>query len=608
MTSSPKNNIDYKLPQDAYVAFDALTLRDFIIKRLTEKGNFTDQIYEGSNLSSIIEIVAYSYHVLMFYLNTTSSESMFSQATLYENMNKIVNLVGYKPTGKRTSICTINATANASLPIGNYTIRKYSYVFSDDLQYVFLQDYNFAKTTASEEEIETLNDNVILYQGNIQQYPEYIATGDEYETLPIVVDNIVETNTDPFISSGTISVYVKEVDSGKYYEYSEVTSLYLAGSQDRVYDLRLNEYGNYEVKFGNDVFGKKLNEGDEVVIYYILSDNVPGIIASNALDGATIFTYNDGLFSQIYDDISDNNQGTIVTPAVSEQLIITNPINSTAISESETIDEIRRSAPDYIASNLRLVTTRDYTSFLTKNLSNLVRSVYVASNDEFVRTYLKYFYDISVDPNKVNRVLLNQVNFADSCDFNNVNIFVVPSFDVTVDNQVPTYMSTSLKNMIVDLTRDLKMINVEVVPRDPIYTTFKLGISNNPVLTPIISENCKLVVVRENNNKIQKDAIKDRVANIIRDFFATKNNSLGGAIRLSKLSSDIISIVGVKYIYTLNEAENIRYNGISLIGWNPAYPEDDIFLINQDTELPFYKFPYLGYIETINNYIEVIDE
>lgn len=608
MTSSPKNNIDYKLPQDAYVAFDALTLRDFIVKRLTDSGNFTDQIYEGSNLSSIIEIVAYSYHVLMFYLNTTSSESMFSQATLYENMNKIVNLVGYKPTGKRTSICTINAIANAELPLGNYTIKKYSYIFADNIPYVFLQDYSFGKNTTSQEELQTLNDSVILYQGTVQQYPEYIASGDEYETLPIVVTNIVDNNTDKFISSGTVSVYVKEVDSGKYFEYSEVTSLYLAGSQDRVYDLRLNENGNYEVKFGNDVFGKKLTQGDEVVIYYLLSDNVPGIIASNSIDDSIIFPYNDGLFDIIYEDTSDGNQGTFVTPAIGDQLIITNPINSTAISEGETVDEIRRSAPDYIASNLRLVTTRDYTSFLTKNLSNIVRSLYVASNDEFIRSYLKYFYDISVDPNKVNRVLLNQVNFADSCDFNNVNVFVVPSFDVTVDNQVPTYMSTSLKNMIVDLTRDLKMINVEVVPRDPVYTTFKLGISNRPTLVPGISNNCRLVVVRENTNKIQKNAIRDRVANIIREFFATKNNSLGGTIRLSKLTSDIISVVGVKYIYTYNSEENIRYNGVSLLGWNPAYPEDDIFLLNQDTELPFYKFPYLGYIETINNYIEVVDE
>jgi hypothetical protein len=77
---------------------------------------------------------------------------------------------------------------------------------------------------------------------------------------------------------------------------------------------------------------------------------------------------------------------------------------------------------------------------------------------------------------------------------------------------------------------------------------------------------------------------------------------------LSKLTSDILSIDGVKYIYTVNTSENIRFNGVSLLGWNPNYPNDDIFLLNQDTQLQFFKFPYLDYPQTISNYIDVIDE
>ena len=264
--SRPEQNIDYKLPQDAYVTFDALTLKDFIIKRLNTNENFTDQIYDGSNLSSIIDIIAYSYHVLMFYLNTTASESTFSQATLYENMNKIVNLVGYKPTGKHTSLCTLNATANANLPVGSYTIRKYSYFLVDDIQYTFLKNYTFTKTETATQTLDSINNNVVLYQGTVEQYPVYVASGEEYETFPIVVTNIVDSTTLKFIANGTISVYVKEATSGKYYEYAESNSLYLAEASDRSYDLRLNENGNYEVKFGNGVFGRKLEQGDEVIV------------------------------------------------------------------------------------------------------------------------------------------------------------------------------------------------------------------------------------------------------------------------------------------------------------------------------------------------------
>lgn len=607
--SRTEQNIDYKLPQDAYVAFDALTLKDFIIKRLNTNENFTDQIYDGSNLSSIIDIIAYSYHVLLFYLNTTASESTFSQATLYENMNKIVNLVGYKPTGRQTAVCTLNATANENFPTGTYFIRKFSYFTIDDIQYTFLKNYSFTKTkTNSSEILNAINDNVILYQGTVEQYPVYTAVGEEYETFPIVVDNVVDSRTTKFISNGTISVYVKEAVSGKYYEYNEAYSLYLGSPNERVYDLRLNENGNYEVKFGNGVFGRKLEQGDEVIVYYLLSNNITGVISRNAIAGNKLTVYTTTLFEEIYADVEPDIQETVITSLLSENIAFTNPNNSSNVSDTETVDEIRKNTPGFVASNQRLITAKDYHVFLEKNLSNLAQSIYIASNAEFLESYINYFYKISVDPNKVNRVLLNQVNFADSCDFNNVNVFAVPTFNVITDSQTPEYLPTAFKNLIVDITKDLKMMNVEVVPRDPVYVTFRIGFSNKPTLLPSIADVCRLVVVRENSNKIQKDILRGRVGQVFKNFFDPGNNELGQNVSLSKLTSDILSVEGVKYVYTLNNKENIRFNGVSLLGWNPLYPNDDIFLLNQDTRLDFFKFPYLDYPQTIENFIDVIDE
>ena len=112
------------------------------------------------------------------------------------------------------------------------------------------------------------------------------------------------------------------------------------------------------------------------------------------------------------------------------------------------------------------------------------------------------FYDICVDPNKVNRVLLNQVNFADACDFNNVNVFAVPKFILNDDGAYPPFLSNSFKNLIISTTQDRKMISNDVVPRDPIYMAFGLGISNTENLTLDILDNTNLYLVREiNNNK-----------------------------------------------------------------------------------------------------------
>jgi hypothetical protein len=168
-------NLEYNLPTNAYTNFDATSLKSFMIERLNESGIFTDQNYDGSNLSGILDILAYYTHVLMFYLNQTASESMFSQATIYENMNRIVKMIGYKPTGKQTALCPINCVASSSLSVGNYILRKYSYFLVDNIQYTLIKDQAFEKATTSSEIIDSINTETVLYQGAVGEYPIYTA-------------------------------------------------------------------------------------------------------------------------------------------------------------------------------------------------------------------------------------------------------------------------------------------------------------------------------------------------------------------------------------------------------------------------------------------------
>ena len=611
MATSDKDNdfLDYNLPQNAYVAFDAVSLKDYIVNRLNTNEKFTDQNYDGSNLAAVIDIIAYSYHVLLFYLNNTASEVNFDQASIYENMNKIVKLIGYKPAGKQTSIVPINAVGSADMAIANYTIRKNSFFVADGVQYNFIDDYSFNKTTTDTEVIKTLNDTVILYQGVVKEYPDYNAQGEEFEVVPIVVKNIVDNNTEKFIADNTIDVYVKEVDDNTYYLYKEVESLYLSNSNERVYERRLNENGFYEIKFGSGVFGKKLSEGDTVSINYIQSDNTEGIISKNVINGNKLFVYDSLRQRQIFNDTFANKNETIfIDNSNSSLLTINNPQNSTSLSDEETIEQIRENAPKAFASQLRLVTESDYESFIERNLANVVNSVKVASNDSYINEYIQYFYDICVDPNKVNRVLINQINFADSCDFNNVNIFCAPSFTVSQDKYYPPYLSESFKNLLVETCGERKMVSNTVVPRDPIYMAFGLGFTNSSDLSLDLLNETSLYLVRETNNKINKDTLKARVGNIIKAFFEPSKNKLGQKLNFSELTNDILSIEGIKRIYTKNENNNSSIDTVSFLSFNPVYETSDIALVNQDITLPYFKFPYMYSPLSISNRIKVIDE
>jgi len=601
--------LEFNLPQDAYVAFDAVTLKDYIVNRLNENEKFTDQNFDGSNLAAIIDIIAYSYHVLLFYLNTTASEVNFDQATLYENMNKIVKLIGYKPVGKQTSIVPINAVAAAAMSTGNYTIRKYSYFLANGIQYTFNDDFSFNKNVSTSEILKTLNDTVVLYQGTIKEYPDYTAQGEPFETLPIVVKNVVDTDIEKFIAEDTVSVYVKETANDTYYEYTEVESLYLSDSTARVYETRLNENGFYEVKFGNGVFGKQLSQGDVVSVNYLQSDNVKGIISKNAINGNELFVYDSSRQRAIFNDTYSNKEETTYLDATNNSVVtFSNPQPSTALSDAETVEQIRQNAPKIFSSQLRLVTETDYESFINKNLANVVSDVKVVSNDSYLNGYIKYFYDICVDPNKVNRVIVNQINFADACDFNNINVFVVPKFTMTQDGSYPPFLSESFKNLLVESTIERKMLSNTVVPRDPIYMAFGLGMSNSSTLNLDILNNTCLYVVRETNNKINKQTIQSRVANKIKEFFAIGNNKLGATLTINDLLKEILTLEGVKNIYTKNEKDGSSLNTVSFLAFNPLYEKSDISLVNQDITLPYFKFPYLYSPLTVAKRIKVIDE
>jgi hypothetical protein len=603
---SDTKTLEYNLPTDAYLNFDASSLKDFIIQKLNQNSKFTDQNYEGSNISSLIDIIAYTTHVLMFYLNQTSSESLFTQSSIYENMNRIIKLVGYNPIGKQTSQVPVNCIASDDLSPGSYYLKKYSYFLIDSTQYTILNDFFFEKTTNSEESITAINDNLILYQGTVGEYPSYIAEGTSFETFPIVVDNLVNSNDDSFIAEGTTSVYVKEKASESWYEYSKVDTIYFANSNERIYESRLNESGHYEIKFGNDTFGRQLEEGDEVRVMYLLSDGNAGVISKNTINGNKIFNYSSSIFNEIYNDVYQQTS-ILISRDNSTFLSFKNPLNSTPITDAESVEDLKRNVPYLIASQYRLVSEKDYEIFLKKSIPNILNSVKVVNNEKFLEEYIQYFYNICVDPNKVNRVILNQVNFADSCDFNNVNIFCVPNFSLNVDESYPSYLTNSFKNLLKDLTNDKKMLSHEIVPRDPIYTAFDIGYSSKKA-TKNSYFDTKLIVTVDKNTRTNKQSIKELIKNKIVNFFKAENNELEGIMDLSSLTSDILNIDGVNLIQTKNFSENSFFNGLSFISWNPLFEDSDSEFVNQNTTLPFFKFPYFYRPNNLINKIEIINE
>ena len=601
---SIKNFTEYNLPQNAYATFDATSLKSLIIQRLNESEVFRDQNFEGSNINAFIDVVAYMYHTLLFYLNTTSSESTFTTAELYENMSKLVSNLGYKPSGKQTSVSNVTLTGTSDLPTGPYTIRRFSYIDVAGVSYTTIRDISFEKTVSGNQTLSISNS--ILHQGSIKEHLPYTATGEEFEVVRVVNTRPASNSiTEPFIADNTFTVFIKNIDTGVWQRWTESASLYLESPGSLKYEKRLNENGNYEFKFGNDIIGRKLKEGDIVQIYYILSDNSQGVISANAINNARFNIYTSPTFESIAASVY-TSESTFVTINTSSYILATNLNDSTPVTYEETVDEIRTNAPKIFSLQNRLVTSLDYEYFITKNFNGVVKSVKVLSNDEYTSSVLKYFYDIGLNrPNDDGRVLFNQVRYANSTTFNNVNLYLVPT-NTIVSEQIPNYLNPSQKQLILNECNLIKDLTHNVTFADPIYKAFNFGlelVGETPSLAT--KDNTRLVIYKARNNTINTTTLKQTIQEIFRAAFA--NLSLGSVVNLSEISNSILNTYGVESIATRRIDTGFEIQGISCLVWNPIYADYDIIVTAQNYKLANFQYAYFYEISKLANNILIVN-
>ena len=594
---------DFNLPTNAYTAFDALSLKNLIKDRLNQKSFFTDQNYEGSNLSSMIDVVAYSYHVLLFYLNQTSSESTFTETELYENINRIVKIIDYKPVGQQTANLSFNSTGNSSLGLGTYTIPRFSFVNAGGIFYSTKEDITFSKTETEAEVLTDLQNNNLLYQGQYQEYPIYTANGEEFENL------LLTPGDDIIVDHFALNVFVKDVYTQKWTEFKQVQNLFLEKSVNKVFEARLNESRRYQIKFGNNSTGKKLNPGDKVAIYYLKSDGIGGEVGRGAIDGMSVSKYTTSQFIDIFNNIKISDV-TYITPSDLTNVTFTNINASTNYYEGEDVNDIKNRAPGLFSSQYRLVTKEDYEGFISQNFSNVIEDTKVVNNSDYVTEHLGYNVNTLklAKANDEPRTIYNQTLFADACDFNNVYIYCVPKSGESVSTSIKNnYLSPALKSSIIDAVKEKKILTSETIIVDPVYVAYDLGVAKpDETISTELIESTVLRITREPQSRISIDQIKNRAHNIIVDAF--KKFALGSIVDISDITSTILNIDGVSEIKTVRTDKDCEVRGINLFAYNPIFPDTDIVSINANTKLPFFKYPYLNNAASIADKIEVVSQ
>jgi hypothetical protein len=81
---------------------------------LRSNSNFTDYDFEGSNMSVLIDMLAYNTYIASYNANMVSNEVFIDSATLRENIVSLARNIGYIPSSRTSARAKISFFVDTS--------------------------------------------------------------------------------------------------------------------------------------------------------------------------------------------------------------------------------------------------------------------------------------------------------------------------------------------------------------------------------------------------------------------------------------------------------------------------------------------------------------
>ena len=330
------------MPVSKFTNLDFDQIKDQIRQYLRSNSNFTDFDFEGSNMSILIDILAYNTYISAFNSNMVVNESFLDSATLRENVVSLARNIGYVPRSRKSAQAVINFDFKFNGNSNTVKLNKglvcvgasnnTSFTFSIPEDVIAASPVDQGSNILVNPPRTAKFENLIVYQGTLLK-KNFVVNGSLDQRF------ILENS---FIDTESIRVFVRKGGATAGLEYSRIDNITALDSTSNIYLIQEIKDEKYELLFGDGFFGTKLGDGDIIEISYIITEGKAG---------------NDGkFFSYSADAVDDagNPLAASVTP------IINTIQNAKGGGDIEDIESIKYIAPRVYSSQYRAVTTKDY--------------------------------------------------------------------------------------------------------------------------------------------------------------------------------------------------------------------------------------------------------
>ena len=293
---------------------------------LQDQSEFQDYDFEGSGFAVLLDLLAYNTHYLGFNANMLANEMYLDSADIRKNIVSLAKMLGYTPTSPKSPTATIDILMNnISTTTATITMAKGT-AFTTTVDGETYQFVTNASHTLTPTNGVYKFSSIPVFEGTLVTF-KYTADSTDVDQRFIIPSVSADTST----LKVSVQNSASDTTTSTYTLATGVTSI---SATSKVYFLQEMEDGKFEIYFGDDVLGNKLDDGNIVILEYIVSNK-------DEANGASSFTLSGSIGG--FSDVS-----------------ITTVSNAQGGAEAQTKESIRFNAPLQYSAQDRAVTTADY--------------------------------------------------------------------------------------------------------------------------------------------------------------------------------------------------------------------------------------------------------
>ena len=321
-------------------------LRDSFKGYMKGQDYFKDYDFEGSALSTLLDILAYNTHYQSFYANMVANEMFLDSSVKRNSLVSHAKHVGYTPTSFTAPKATVQVTfpdysddSSGTLILPKYT--QFTAKGSDGKNYRFLNTSQILLDTTT----TPYGCTAEIHEGSVR-YQTFVVDNTNPDQKFVIPDMNIDTKHMVVrLQTSTTDTTGRETPWTMVTNYTEVTST------DKVYFLQENVDGFFEIYFGDSIVGIKPSDGQMITVEYLVTN---GPLA-NGIGNAEYY-------SRTGDGMSGDTFKCQLTNTT--KVYIVSPVNGGSLSEGE--ESIRYYAPLSYQAQDRAVTTLDYQTTIVK--------------------------------------------------------------------------------------------------------------------------------------------------------------------------------------------------------------------------------------------------